>query len=310
MTRRTTLLSVFVLAGIVFLGLVSRREGVQYRLRLVQHKLSGDLVGVTGAELAVRMAPASWHAGLRRVLLPSQPHWWKKLDYPTDEAKPWRLYGIFYGPTTCLAKLDCHVSVLQQGKTPHDLHQHDDEEIIIPLSGRFDILTGPESGASEPQVETVERGQFVYHAPQRPHTIRGAAPGQATYLVLRWQGRLGPERTPLLSSSVFALNEIPPGGAEPGFATKLIVESPTPHLEKLHSHLSTMQPAAGYGAHADNYDVVIVVLDGVVETIDEQISADSVIFYSANRPHGMRNPGTSPARYLVFEFHTDAAPDH
>lgn len=309
MSRRTATLSVFVLAGIVFLGLVSRREGVLYRMRLAQHKISGDLVGVTWTELAVRMAPASWHTGLRRVL-PGQPHWWKKLDYRAVETEPWRMFGVFNGPTACLEKLDCHVSVLQQGKTPHDLHQHDDEEIIVPLSGRFDILTAPESGASEPQVETIERGQFVYHAPQRPHTIRGAGAGQGTYLVLRWQGRPGPERTPLLTSSVFDMSEIPAGGAEQGFATKLIVESPTPHLQKLHCHLSTMQPAKGYEAHADNYDVVIVVLEGVVETLDQQIGADSVIFYSANRPHGMRNPGTSPAKYLVFEFHADAAPDH
>jgi hypothetical protein len=195
--------------------------------------------------------------------------------------------------------------------TPHDFHQHDDEEIIIPLAGMVDILTRPETGASESQLETIGRGQFVYHAPLRPHTICGAGAGPATYLVLRWQGRPGPQRSALLPSSVFTMSAASsPDEAERGFAPKLLFESPTPYLEKLHCHWSTMQPAAGYAPHADNYDVVIVVLEGVVETLDQQIGADSVIFYSANRPHGMRNPGTSPARYLVFEFHANAAPDH
>lgn len=31
--------------------------------------------------------------------------------------------------------------------------------------------------------------------------------------------------------------------------------------------------------------------------------APSVIYYQAGEPHGMRNVGRQPARYLVFEFH-------
>jgi len=32
-----------------------------------------------------------------------------------------------------------------------------------------------------------------------------------------------------------------------------------------------------------------------------------VIFYPAGQAHGMTNPGAAPARYVVFEFHGDAA---
>jgi quercetin dioxygenase-like cupin family protein len=310
MTRRIVAILGFALAMVVVVGLVSRREGISSRIRLVQQKLSGDLVGVNWTELAIRMAPGAVHTELRRLLMPGLPHWWKKLERPSGEEKPWRMAFAFEGPTTCLAKLDCHVSVLQHGKTPHDLHQHDDEEIIIPLSGTVDILSASDIDSSEPQVETIQRGQFIYHAPRRPHTIRAAGDGEATYLILRWEGELA-DRSPLLPSSVFSMSEIPPpDGAARGFSTELIFESPTPHLEKLHCHQSTIAPGGGYDAHADNYDVVIVVLEGVVETLGEQIGADSVIFYSANRPHGMRNPGTSPARYLPFEFHSDAASDH
>ena len=54
----------------------------------------------------------------------------------------------------------------------------------------------------------------------------------------------------------------------------------------------------------DNYDVVIIVLEGKIETIDQQAEPYDVIFYSAGEPHGIYNSGTTSSRYLVFEFHT------
>ena len=49
--------------------------------------------------------------------------------------------------------------------------------------------------------------------------------------------------------------------------------------------------------------MAIVPLDGTLETLGQTVSPKSVIYYGAGELHGMRNPGTEPARYLVFEFH-------
>ena len=53
--------------------------------------------------------------------------------------------------------------------------------------------------------------------------------------------------------------------------------------------------------------MAIIILEGEVETLGERVKPCSVIFHPAGESHGMRNPGGSPARYVVFEFHGDGA---
>jgi hypothetical protein len=64
-----------------------------------------------------------------------------------------------------------------------------------------------------------------------------------------------------------------------------------------------MLPGAGYEPHVDAYDVAIFVVSGKVETLGQVVEPNSVIFYSAGEPHGMKNVGQEPAKYLVFEMH-------
>jgi hypothetical protein len=47
-------------------------------------------------------------------------------------------------------------------------------------------------------------------------------------------------------------------------------------------------------------------LSGVVETVGYTVEAPSAIFYAAHQPHGIKNTGTIPAQYIVFEFHDQA----
>jgi hypothetical protein len=91
---------------------------------------------------------------------------------------------------------------------------------------------------------------------------------------------------------------------------KLLFQQATDQLPKLHAHLTTLQPGGGYEAHADPYDVAIILFSGEVETVGERVKPLGVIYYSAGELHGMRNVGTVPATYLVFEFHTPATVAH
>jgi redox-sensitive bicupin YhaK (pirin superfamily) len=58
----------------------------------------------------------------------------------------------------------------------------------------------------------------------------------------------------------------------------------------------------------DAYDVAIIVLEGEVETLGQRVAPHGVIFYAAGEAHGLSNPGTTTARYLVFEFHGSRTP--
>jgi quercetin dioxygenase-like cupin family protein len=67
--------------------------------------------------------------------------------------------------------------------------------------------------------------------------------------------------------------------------------------------MSLLEPGRGYAEHVDDYDVAIFVQSGRVETLGREAGPGSLIYYPSGEPHGMRNAGAEPARYITFEFH-------
>ena len=244
---------------------------------------------------------------VREMGAPIWPSWIKTLDLPLEESKElgWRIFSIFNGSTAIMKMLESHVSVLSAGKTPHPPHQHPEEEFILVLSGEVEIIRadGPPS-----QKHTVSRAgprYVIYHPSGQYHTIRSIGPGPATYVVFKWQGEQSAVEQPVLGYSGFDLNQaLVSSLSNPNQITFTpIFESPTRYLRKLHCHVSILKPGAGYPPHDDPHEVVIVILDGTVETLGQRVGPNSVIFYAANEPHGMKNVGTTPATYVVIEFH-------
>jgi hypothetical protein len=83
----------------------------------------------------------------------------------------------------------------------------------------------------------------------------------------------------------------------------VLFDSSTQQLRRLQVHLSALQPASGYLAHVDAYDVAIFVLKGNLDAGDHLLTENAVAFYSSGYPHGLKNVGENIAWYLVFEFH-------
>jgi hypothetical protein len=88
-----------------------------------------------------------------------------------------------------------------------------------------------------------------------------------------------------------------------GLRRKLLFDFPTRFLNPLHSHISELQPGAGYIPHADAYDVFMMVLEGKVETIGDVLTAIDVAFFPAGHFHAIKNIGDTNAKYLIIEFH-------
>lgn len=213
----------------------------------------------------------------------------------------WRSGSIFKRSTETLETLTSHVSILEEGAIPHDPHIHEEEELLIVLSGEVDIIREDSAG----QQRTSERltpGSFVYHAAYQSHTLCSIGPGPAQYLMFKWKGKPHSEEQPILQSGTF---DYWTGKVKKrqGWKRIVIFQSPTLYLGKLNGHLSVLEPGGGYASHRDSYDVAILVLSGKVETLDHLVLPQSVIYYPANELHGMKNPGDDPAVYLVFEFH-------
>jgi XRE family transcriptional regulator, regulator of sulfur utilization len=58
--------------------------------------------------------------------------------------------------------------------------------------------------------------------------------------------------------------------------------------------------------HTHEHEEIIIVVAGTVEVFmdgrTDTVEAGSVIYYEPNRPHNLRNAGTTPCRYYVIEL--------
>jgi mannose-6-phosphate isomerase-like protein (cupin superfamily) len=225
---------------------------------------------------------------------------------PGEPAKPWQPFPAFRGPTRTCSDMSCHASVLVGGHSPHPPHAHVEEEILIPLDGEVELTIPAGPTDPSPRIERIRPGSFVYYPAWQHHTIANPGTSPVGYLMFKWKAPPNGAAQPL-GTGVHEFAELaPPEGAK-AFWTKRLFEGPTGCLGKLHAHLTVLAPGGGYEPHRDAYDVAIVTLEGTVETLGQQVEPRSVIYYGAGELHGMRNVGTEPARYIVFEFHAPGA---
>jgi uncharacterized cupin superfamily protein/quercetin dioxygenase-like cupin family protein len=214
----------------------------------------------------------------------------------------WAHYHLFQGPTPLLTEMESHVSVLSPGCSPHPPHCHVQEELLIVLCGEAEILIANGPNPNGARIERLRPGCFVYYPAYQYHTIRNTSASPVTYLMYKWQSAPAEVSHPM-QTKVFATNGAPQRSPMQPMAMPVLFEASTAYLDKLHAHVTDLQVGAGYPAHIDDYDVAIVVLSGTVETLCKKLGPGGTVFYAAGEPHGMRNVGDEPARYLVFEFH-------
>lgn len=217
----------------------------------------------------------------------------------------WQAYQQFGGRTPVVDYMNCHVSVLSGGHCPHPPHVHGEEELLIILDGEAELVINDKASADGARIERVRPGSFAYYPAEQYHTIRNRGAAPVTYMMFKWRLAGAESASTPLQTGVFNF-----GGSDgkdvTGWETETIMEGGTGFLGKLHCHLSRLAPGAGYEPHVDGYDVAIIVLGGRIETLGREAGPCDVIYYAAGQRHGMRNVGSEPAHYLVFEFHSSA----
>ena len=230
-------------------------------------------------------------------------------DFPLDDPepeKPWRPFPAFRGPTRTCTDMSCHASVLAEGRSPHPPHAHVEEELLIPLHGEVEVVIANGPVDAEPRTERLRPGSFVYYPAWQHHTVRNPGARSVAYLMLKWRTAEWGAGNELGTEVVRFEDVAPPDGAR-AFWTKPLLDGPTGCLGKLHAHATVLAPGAGYEPHVDAHDVAIVMLEGTIETLGRKVVPHSVVYCSAGEPHGMRNIGPDPARYVVFELHPPGA---
>jgi len=231
--------------------------------------------------------------------------WIKPIDFNLEKSQvnDWQVFPLFTGIIGIFDNFSSHFSTLKPNTLPHSPHSHMEEELIISLQGKIEILTSDVPAGPIHDALPLEPGSFVYHSPFQIHTMRCSSPEAAQYLVFRWLWRHGHaaiEQEPFtceINTKDCTFQQVTDG------LRLLHIDGLSYHTDgSLQAHFSCLEPGAGYPAHRDTYDIVAVLLEGELETFNLSTTAPAVFFFAANTPHGFFNPGTKPAKYFVFEF--------
>ena len=103
-----------------------------------------------------------------------------RLERHRSDADEGRLDAKFFqAPTATLDELECHVTTLNPGETPHPPHKHPDEEVIIIKEGTVEAMVNG-------QMKRVGPGSVIFQASNQLHTIRNVGQTAAVYHVIKW----------------------------------------------------------------------------------------------------------------------------
>jgi len=121
-----------------------------------------------------------------------------------------------------------------------------------------------------------------------------------------------PSATANLTSTIFDWEKMKVTPTTNG-VRRAVFDAPTATLDKIHCHITTLNPGASSGAPRRHLqEEVIVIKEGTVEaTMDgrtQTAGPGSVIFFAANAVTSLRNVGDGPATYTVIYYFTPLTP--
>ena len=125
-------------------------------------------------------------------------------------------------------------------------------------------------------------------------------------------GALAAAGEPVMESRVFDWNSIPAKATKYG-SVRSFFSSPTPPLENLELHVTTLNPGQSpHPPHHHPNEELIIIRQGTVETLSngkwQRVGPGSVIFNASNQLHGLKNVGPDEAIYHVINWKSSATP--
>jgi quercetin dioxygenase-like cupin family protein len=86
--------------------------------------------------------------------------------------------AVFDASTPALADLECHITTLNPGESPHPPHQHPQEELMIVKEGTLEAMQN-----GHPNIVTA--GGIIFEASNELHGLRNIGTNPATYFVFK-----------------------------------------------------------------------------------------------------------------------------
>ena len=95
-------------------------------------------------------------------------------------------------------------------------------------------------------------------------------------------------------------------------AVRQVMRTPTPTLDELEIHISTLAPGKSpHAPHQHEHEELLIVKEGTLETFQSgatrRVGPGAIIFQSSNEFHNVTNVGTTPATYFVIGWDSPGA---
>ena len=90
-------------------------------------------------------------------------------------------------------------------------------------------------------------------------------------------------------------------------AVRQVMRTPTPTLDELEIHISTLQPGKSpHAPHQHQHEELLIIKEGTLETFQSgatrRVGPGGIIFQASNELHNVTNVGQSPATYFVIAW--------
>jgi quercetin dioxygenase-like cupin family protein len=88
-------------------------------------------------------------------------------------------------------------------------------------------------------------------------------------------------------------------------AVRQVMRRPTPTLDELEIHISTLEPGKSpHAPHQHQHEELLILKEGTLETFQSgatrRVGPGSIIFQASNEFHNVTNVGQTPATYYVI----------
>ena len=88
-------------------------------------------------------------------------------------------------------------------------------------------------------------------------------------------------------------------------AVRQVMRTPTPTLDELEIHISTLNPGKSpHAPHQHQHEELLILKDGTLETFQSgatrRVGPGGIIFQASNELHNVTNVGTTAATYYVI----------
>jgi quercetin dioxygenase-like cupin family protein len=123
----------------------------------------------------------------------------------------------------------------------------------------------------------------------------------------------GGQQAPVrLESTVIDWTTLKPAPTQKG-QRREVFDAPTATLDKLHGHITTLNPGENTGPlHRHPQEELVIIKEGTIEVnIDgrkQVVGPGSIVFFAVNENENMTNVGKTPATYLVLQWFTPLTP--